>query len=135
MAHGSTNFEKFADILEKKIRKQIESEMHAQSKSSVHTSAKASEQASSGFLAGSPDLLAQLLTSVNPVHFVAQSRLQRYPHKAVKPQPRPTHKFNAEQILSYQFIVKNGARLADNFNRKELESAFRALALKLHPDQ
>lgn len=123
MPQTSTNFEKFADILEQKIRKQIEAEM----------SPKPSEKQPQHNEAA--DLLGQLLTAVNPVHFSTRSGLQRYPHKAVKPKPRPAHKLNGEQCISYDFMLRQGSPLANNFNRKELESAFRALALKLHPDQ
>lgn len=127
MQNTTRGFEKFAEILEKKIRKQIESEMQNATPTSEQTAQRTKQ--------GPPDLLSQLLTSVNPVHFTTPSRAHKYPHKVVKPQPRPSHQFNPQQALSYQFFVKNGGRLADNFNRKELESAFRALALKLHPDQ
>ena len=127
MSQTSTGFEKFADILEKKIRKQIEAEMMSKGQTPRNTQENTTVEAH--------DLLGSLLTSMNPVHFYVPQGAKKYPHRTVKPKPRPAHVFNAEQAHAFQYLLKLGADLLENFNKKELETAFRALALKLHPDQ
>lgn len=127
MGTSSTGFEKFADILEKKIRKQIEAEIFA-------SQSPAKTETLTVSLEGN-ELLGSLLTSLNPVHFYIPTGMKKYPHKTVKPKPRPAHSLNPQQAHNFQFMLKCGAHLPDNFNKRELETAFRALALKLHPDQ
>ncbi len=127
MGNSSTGFEKFAEILEKKIRKQIEAEVFAQRPTPQMEPLSTDVE--------SNQLLGSLLTSLNPVHFYVPTTAKRYPNKTVKPKPRPNHSFNSQQAHSFQYLLKKGAQLLENFNRKELETAFRALALKLHPDQ
>jgi hypothetical protein len=127
MGNSSTGFEKFADILEKKIRKQIEAEIFASQSPEKNENLTASLEGN--------ELLGSLLTSLNPVHFYVPAGTKKYPHKTVKSKPRPAHRFNPQQAHGFQFMLQCGAQLQDNFNKRELEAAFRALALKLHPDQ
>ena len=127
MSNQSTGFEKFADILEQKIRKQIEAE--------ILKAQIAPEKQKTSSVGEPTDLLGSLLTALNPVNFYVPAGTKAYPHKVVKPKPRPAHSFNAQQAHAFQFLLKQGGNLLENFNKIELETAFRALALKLHPDQ
>lgn len=48
---------------------------------------------------------------------------------------RNAHSLDAEDIAALEFLRRNGANLSDDFHEGELKSAYRFLALRLHPDR
>jgi hypothetical protein len=56
-------------------------------------------------------------------------------HKAYPPRKRPSHLFNIEQQSAFITLAKQAPALVDNFNLRELRSAYRFAVLKTHPDQ
>ena len=132
MSQRRTDFDNFAEILERKIRKQIEAEMMFSSEK--RNKASESHNKSQGQL-DKAVVWGPLMTEIAPIHFTAPEKgLKRYP--TPKPlKPRPAHTMNAAQSLSFQFFIKHGAMIANNFTKAELTRAFRTLALRLHPDQ
>jgi len=115
----------FAEVLEQKIRRQIEQEMQQSPPRYDGARPSAAPKLSS--------METSLLWSLNlgPVLFKSQHQGQAY-HRQRK--PRPAHVMNKGQQSAWQFFQEHQADLADNFNIAELKAAFRHLALKLHPD-
>lgn len=52
----------------------------------------------------------------------------------VKVRPRPPHSFDEKQRQAYCFFREHDPKLADNFTGTELKTSFRRLAKFLHPD-
>jgi len=78
-----------------------------------------------------PAHLAYLLGTLGTTYFRPQTT-KIYPVQP-KPSPRP-HALSQAQEGAYAFFNLYGAELPGAFTQKELKRAFRALALKLHPD-
>lgn len=47
---------------------------------------------------------------------------------------RPAHAFNTEQLEAFNFFKTISPKLANNFNKRQLKSAYRMAVLKTHPD-
>lgn len=122
------SFISFAQILEKKIRREIEKESYS------HQSQQQSQQHSQEPQIQS-ELWTHLVGQMDPYRFGNNPRSAVYHRNRPAPRPRPDHKMNAEQEVAFQFFLNNKAGLAANFSRTDLRKAFRNLALKLHPDQ
>lgn len=140
MSSESRGFEKFAEILEKKIRKQIESELLKKASQGQNPSESPSAANSSHINLGKDsntysETWARLFTQVNPVHFSNPTLVKRYPSQNRPTRPRPAHVMNPEQVKAFEFLNFNGAGLTLNFSKREAQASFRKLALKLHPDQ
>lgn len=52
----------------------------------------------------------------------------------VKERPLPPHKLNIFQSAAAGFFREKGQELSPRFSARELKSAFRRLAMRLHPD-
>ncbi len=134
-------FHSFAQELEKKIRRDIQQdiqqdlepdrtspEVHSNSTGSFGRSEKSEIPIQS-------ELWSFLVGAVHPVRFTAAAKANIY-HSQRKPMaPRPPHQLSAVQQWAIDFFAKHEAALSPRFSQKELQSAFRKLALSLHPDQ
>ena len=60
---------------------------------------------------------------------------QKATAKAYPARPRPAHLLNTEQLSAYETLRIHAPILNDNFNLRELRSAYRLSVLKTHPDQ
>jgi hypothetical protein len=116
----------FAQILEKKIRKEIERDSSPRSFSSEN--AQASNEIQS-------ELWTHLVGHLGTRRFEAPQKGQAYHRLRPAPRPRPHHSLNESQTQAFAFFAHQGAPLAANFSSADLKLAFRRLALKLHPDQ
>jgi hypothetical protein len=118
-------FIEFAEILEKKIRKEIERDGHPQTPSEDF---RASSKIHS-------ELWTHLVGQMDAHHFQNPHQGQAYHRLRPAPRPRPDHQLSTEQSKALMFFAKHGQDLAANFSSADLKRSFRALALKLHPDQ
>ncbi len=116
-------FMEFAQILETKIRKEME-------KSAPASSEKASPKTELH-----SELWTHLVGHLDTRRFETPQKGQAYHRLRPAPRPRPDHKFSAPQSEAFEFFNQQGAALAANFSGPDLKKAFRSLALKLHPDQ
>ncbi|MBC7741994.1 MAG: hypothetical protein H7061_07350 [Bdellovibrionaceae bacterium] len=55
--------------------------------------------------------------------------------KAYPPRPRPAHVFTPEQSGALDTLASFAPNLQNNFNLRDLRTAYRAAVLKTHPDQ
>lgn len=117
-------FHSFAQILEKKIRREIEKEFQAESSFSE---GKPSEIQS--------ELWTHLVGQMNTFRFQSEQNASVYHRNRPAPRPRPNHTLSESQTLAFDFFQSHKAVLAANFTRTDLKKAFRLLALRLHPDQ
>ena len=125
-------FTSFAEILENKLRKEIEGAI----RSEIRTETKSEPTSNTSF---QPDVISLLLGRVSPVKAsnLTKASLYHQHRPKVRPQapPKPAHKLTAEQSKAFQQFAAWGLGLADNFSSKDLKTAFRKRALKAHPDQ
>ena len=137
------SFHSFAQVLEKKIRKELEQEFHMGSSSSRQQPELKSEQTSQsqagargqGSACARAELWNVLVGNLDPIHFSAPTKGQAY-HGQRKPSPpKPPHQLSALQQWAAGFFTDRGISLSPRFSSNELQSAFRKLALKMHPDQ
>ena len=128
------SFHSFAHELEKKIRKEIQAEL-SQDSSEQARSPRSSDAGNSGSPQAPTELWSFLVGNLDPVRFQAQTLGQAY-HGQKKPvAPRPPHSLNALQIWAVDFFAQRDVTLSPRFSAKDLQSAFRKLALRMHPDQ
>jgi hypothetical protein len=118
------DFHSFAQILEKKIRKEIEKDFISPSENTSSPETKIQSE-----------LWTHLVGQLNTIHFSTDRKGQIYHRNRPAPRPRPDHQMTTEQEQAYQFFVNQRVVLAKNFSQSDLKKAFRILALKLHPDQ
>ncbi|MBX3040906.1 MAG: hypothetical protein KF789_09400 [Bdellovibrionaceae bacterium] len=92
---------------------------------------------SAGIADGSPANMAFLLGHIRVFRFEKPT-----PNPFPRPAPRrkeratgPAHSLSSEQAESKKWFILQGETLAEDFLRAELKTAFRRLALKLHPDK
>lgn len=131
-------FQSFAEVLEKKIRREIEAEILSEVDSWLEDST-ASTSTQTTRLDNSPDCLSSLLGVVEPLRQNPQLKAHLY-HRlrpAVRPQPkaRPAHVLNERQLTALHFFKTAGSALENNYSLPELKTEFRKLALRFHPDR
>ncbi|MBC7420552.1 MAG: hypothetical protein H7328_07475 [Bdellovibrio sp.] len=102
---------------------------------SDHQSETVDSQASVKMNAGwetslEPSHLAFLMGRISQVTPSQKAKHQAYPAR-----PRPAHLFSVEEILAYENLRAHSPILNNNFNLRELRSAYRHSVLKTHPDQ
>lgn len=129
-------FTSFAEILENKLRKEIEASVRSEIQNEHATATQPETTARPSF---QPDVISLLLGRVSPVKASCLDKAKLYhqhrPAKRPQAPPKPAHKLTEAQALAYQQFAHWGQSLADNFSNKDLKTAFRKMALKLHPDQ
>lgn len=77
-----------------------------------------------------PAHLAYLMGTVSPLN----SGFQHRRYQAPPPPPRKAHVLTESQKSAVEWFRTQGETLVEGFNSKELKTAFRRLALKMHPD-
>lgn len=118
-----SGFTDFAEILEQKIRKEIENEYDVDHSQAVNMN--------------EPDYTYMSWILGQTPKMSTQNGFQHTLYKQYQPkqQPRPAHKFNSEQEQAFHKICEYASAFKDNFTLKELKQAFRQAALITHPDQ
>lgn len=122
----------FIKILEGKIRKEILREFSAQSFSEGKTSSESSPSPhflSENDMIGFSWLLGD--THISPP--TPTTRAQKV--YGVAPRPRPPHKMNQDQRKAFDLLRNLSPSLNENFTHSELKTAWRAAALRTHPDK
>jgi hypothetical protein len=112
----------FQEILEEKMQQ-----------SSAFSRASSRENLSTSPFETDPVHLAFLLGSVDRFSFTSCRAQKSYPRP--RPKPRPAHVMTAPQQESFEYLKSFDGTLNDNFNSRELKTAFRVGALRTHPDQ
>jgi hypothetical protein len=116
------SFHSFAQVLEKKIRREIEKEY------SRSDSVSSTETPSEGW--------TRLVGEMSTYHFQASQQAQAYHRHRPVSKPRPAHNLNEDQQHAWAFFQSHlELPLAPNYSKADLQRAFRSLALRLHPDQ
>jgi len=133
-------FFEFAEILEKKIRREIQQDLNFS-----HLSKEQSPQA--------PDLLkearlsaksvegqmAWLIGQTPPLASNPRTKVTRgYPQAKKQPSPpapRPPHKLDDRAAQALATLQSFGCDLGGNFNSQELKRAYRHAMLRCHPDR
>jgi hypothetical protein len=122
------SFQSFAEILEKKIRKEIEKDFHSSSQTFSSENVENSSAVQS-------ELWTHLVGQMNPYHFTADQKAAVYHRNRPAPRPRPDHKLTASQAIAFSFFQAHKMELPANFSSNDLKRVFRILALRMHPDQ
>ena len=127
------NFTSFAEILEQKIRREIETD-YAQDLA-LTRELQASPVPHSAPFQSLEDTLITLpkMHFQSPRFFTKAYQTSRGP-KAV-PKPLMPHALNEVQQQAHQFFVKYQEVLSMSFTVQELKKSFRRLALRFHPDR
>lgn len=120
-------FQDFAQVLEQKIRREIESEILAEDPVSRGENVYFTRE-----FDDSPRGMAWLLGKM-PKSLITDPRGRTA--YGVKSRLLPPHKLNVFQVTAVLFFKIHGVLLSPRFTQKELKTAFRQLAKKLHPDQ
>lgn len=119
------SFQSFAQELEKRIRKEIEKEF-LQPEPSSPSEVKDFPS----------ETWTHLVGQVGTFRFQADPRAAAYHRTRPAPKPRPAHNLNEIQSKAWTFFQSHlEIPLEPNFSQSQLKAAFRALALRLHPDQ
>ncbi len=114
-------FQSFAEALENKIRQQIERENQKPPPSN------SSEAPEAGW--------TRLVGEMPSYRFQSPQKATAY-HLNRRPVARPSHVLNDAQKEAWAFFQAHLLTpLSPAFTRADLKRAFRALALRLHPDQ
>jgi len=121
-----SGFMEFAQILEDKIRKDLESPRPNESFAGLPRNHHHRE------IDTDPAHLAYLLSQLNTQKPGPQSQRSTYPKPV--PRPRKVHFLTPLQLRAHRFFTDNGAALTRDFTAKELKHGFWTLAKKLHPD-
>lgn len=125
-------FETFAKILEKKIRKEVEAEVMAEVEAFLGKTSGVEESTQP---ASSCEAWMGVIGNLGRFTVRAEAKAQAYHKLRTPPKPRPAHNLNATQTVAFELFKRLGAGLTSNFAMNDLKAQFRALALKVHPDQ
>lgn len=119
----------FLEILTDKLREQLAEELEFPSENSTQP------LWNTDISDNSPTCLASLLGRIQRQTPSGKHQAQAY-HRNRKPAPpRPPHKLTERQYLATLFFGRHGSELSAAFSKNELKTAFRSLAMKLHPDR
>lgn len=133
-------FMDFAQILEGKIRNDIENSMGISANSQQKQSTQRPETFSqSKEIDTDPAHLAYLMSQVNMLKTANSPReTSNTSFKTGYPQPAPRpvkpHSLTPLQARAHRFFASHGLELSPAFSAKELKKGFWTLAKKLHPD-
>ncbi len=130
----------FAQILEGKIRKDIEASMSSSSNSQQNvdnSGAKTARKNQESFgqrseIDTDPAHLAYLMSQLKTAKTSISPLKSSYPKPA--PRPRTEHSLTPLQSRALRFFTSHGVDLGSAFTAKELKKGFWTLAKKLHPD-
>jgi hypothetical protein len=120
------SFHSFAQLLEKKIRRELEREMKSPSNSGEPGSVASMTRA---------EAWTRLVGNVGTFRFESPNKAQAYHQHRTPPKPRPPHLLTESQRKAFEFF--QGALevpLQPHFSATDLQKAFRQLALRFHPD-
>lgn len=121
-------FMEFAEVLEKKIRRQIENDNASSTRPTENP--RLNDELPSGFawILGQGPVLKVTGTVKGPG--------QKKGHQAygVKAKPRPPHKLSASQKIAMQVFAARGSALSESYSKSELKTAWRRVAKSTHPD-
>lgn len=118
------SFIEFAQVLEGKIKKEI------QSSSDFHSNNELETLENPGYLH-----LSWLLGNQEIQRKPLSVKTTPYRQYHRPPPPRKPHKLSERQKKAWDFFHLHQAGLDLGFTKKELKQGFRTLALRLHPDQ
>lgn len=124
-------FQDFAEVLASQIRQEIEASLEAKS---TFQNPRSPLFPSENELF--PSAMAWLMGQIEK-HEEDPVLNLRSGHRAygVRPKPRRPHRLDARQTEAYVFLKTHATELPPGFTLRELKSAYRQAALRLHPDQ
>ncbi len=127
------DFMNFAQILEGKIRKEVESSLVSEGIAARNVDNSSAENfGGRREIDTDPAHLAYLMSQLPAAKTAFSPLKSTYPKPA--PKARPPHFLTESQSLAYQFFMHWGGTLSPSFNAKELKQQFWSLAKRLHPD-